>query len=148
MVTVYDVEPLKLIKKLAFVLKQEGLEKPAWVGMVKSGSHVERLPQDKDFWYIRCASILRNAYVNQVVGVGSLRVHYGKRKKRGVKPEKHRKAGGKIIRKALQELEKLGYIQKSKTKAGRELTPKGRKLLDKIAFEIYKEEKEGTKNEQ
>ena len=144
MVTIYDIEPLKLIKRVASILKEEGLKKPPWVDMVKSGAHRERLPQNKDFWYIRCASILRNAYVNPVVGVGSLRVHYGARKKRGVKPEKHKKAGGKIIRKALQELERLGYIQKSKTKSGRELTPKGRKLLDKVAFEIYKEEHGGA----
>ncbi|MCM8830606.1 MAG: 30S ribosomal protein S19e [Candidatus Omnitrophica bacterium] len=141
MVNVYDIEPLKLIKRVAKKLKEDGLEKPDWVGKVKSGAHKERLPQDEDFWYIRCASILRNAYVNPTIGVGRLRVHYGARKKRGVKPERQRKAGGKIIRKAIQELEKLKYLQKVKNGVGREITNKGRKLLDNLAYEIYKEEK-------
>jgi small subunit ribosomal protein S19e len=139
MVSIYDVEPLKLIKKLAAKLKEMGLEKPDWVGKVKSGAHKERLPQDPDFWYIRCASILRNAYVNPTISVGKLRTHYGARKKRGVKPEKHKKAGGKIIRKAIQELEKLKLLQKTKKGVGREITPAGRKLLDNTAYEVYKE---------
>ncbi|MCX8162929.1 MAG: 30S ribosomal protein S19e [Candidatus Micrarchaeota archaeon] len=137
MVSIYDVEPLKLIKRVAEKLEEEKIPKPEWVGKVKSGAHRERLPQDEKFWYIRCASILRNAYVNQVIGVGRLRTHYGARKKRGVKPEKHRKAGGKIIRLAIQTLEKFGYLQKTKKGIGRELTPKGRKLLDNTAYEIY-----------
>ncbi|MFN3910271.1 MAG: 30S ribosomal protein S19e [Candidatus Anstonellaceae archaeon] len=141
MVNVYDVEPLKLIKRIAQKLKEEQIEKPSWVGKVKSGAHRERLPQDEDFWYIRCASILRNAYVNSIIGVGRLRVHYGTRKKRGVKPEKHRKSGGKIIRKAIQELEKHGYLQKTKNGVGRELTKKGRKLLDNTAYEVYLEKR-------
>ncbi|MEM3362392.1 MAG: 30S ribosomal protein S19e [Candidatus Anstonellaceae archaeon] len=145
MVTVYDVEPLKLIKEIAKKLEEEGIEKPDWVGKVKSGAHRQRLPQQPNFWYIRCASILRNAYVNPTIGVGRLRVHYGGRKKRGVKPEKHAKAGGKIIRVAIQTLEKAGYLQKTKSGIGRELTPKGRSLLDNTAYEIYK--KQSEKNE-
>lgn len=141
MVNVYDLEPLKLIKRVAQKLKEQNLPKPEWVGKVKSGAHRERLPMDEDFWYIRCASILRNAYVNTKIGVGRLRVHYGARKKRGVRPEKHKKAGGKIIRKAIQELEKMGYLEKTKTGIGREITKTGKKFLDNVAYELYKEEK-------
>ncbi|VVB99815.1 30S ribosomal protein S19e [uncultured archaeon] len=94
MVTVYDVAPNKLIAKAAEKLKGMNIAPPAWITTVKSGSHRDRVPQQKDFWYIRLASLLRNAYVNGKVGVSSLRAHYGGKKVRGVRPEKKRKAGG------------------------------------------------------
>ncbi len=134
MVTVYDVDPNKLIEKVAEKLKGEKLAKPAFVGLVKSGAHVKRPPEQEDFWYVRCASILRQVYVRSKTGTGSLRKHYGGRKERGVKPEKHAPAGGSTIRKAMQELEKAGLLAKEKT--GRILTAKGRKLLDKAAKEV------------
>jgi small subunit ribosomal protein S19e len=136
MVTVYDTEPNKLIAKAAEKLKAMKMEKPAFVGLVKSGAHVERPPQQEDFWYVRCASILRQVYVNNEVGVTKLRRHYGGRKRRGVKPQRHAPAGGSTIRKALQELEKAGLLKKEKT--GRMLTPNGRKLLDAAAKECVK----------
>lgn len=133
MVTVYDVVPNKLVRKVADKLKAMGIAAPAYVGTVKSGPHRSRLPQQKDFWYIRLASILRNAYVHGTVGVGKLRSHYGGRKARGVKPEEKRKAGGSIIRKGMQALEKAGLL--SKKKKGREISAAGKKLLDAAAKE-------------
>jgi small subunit ribosomal protein S19e len=133
MVTVFDVEPNRLIAKAAEKLKGMKLPKPAFVGMVKTGAHTERPPIQEDFWYIRCASILRQAYVNGTVGINRLRRHYGGRKRRGVKPAKHSAAGGSTIRKAMQELEKAGLLIKQK--AGRAISPKGRKLLDGAAKE-------------
>ncbi|MEM4348499.1 MAG: 30S ribosomal protein S19e [Candidatus Anstonellaceae archaeon] len=134
MVTVYDVTPNKLIAKVAEKLKQMNISAPPWIGMVKSGSHRQRLPQQKDFWYIRLASMLRNAYVHGTVGVSSLRSHYGGRKIRGVKPEKKRKAGGAIIRKGLQALEAAGLMVKKKV--GRQISAAGKKLLDRAAKEV------------
>lgn len=134
MVTVYDVAPGKLVKKAAEKLKAMGLPAPKWIGTVKSGPHRQRLPQQPDFWYLRLASLLRNAYVHGVVGVSSLRAHYGGRKPRGVKPEEKRKSGGSIIRKGLQALEAAGLM--TKKKKGRELSAAGRKLLDSCAKEI------------
>ena len=137
MVTVYDVIPNKLVRKVAEKLKGMGIPSPAWIGTVKSGPHRSRLPQDADFWYVRLASLLRNAYVHGIVGVSSLRSHYGGRKIRGVKPEEKRKAGGSIIRKGLQALEKAGLVQKGqKGRKGREISPAGRKLLDSAAKEV------------
>ena len=133
MVTVYDVVPSRLIKKAAEKLRGMGIPQPAWIGSVKSGAHRSRLPQQKDFWYIRLAALLRNAYVNGNVGVGRLRTHFGGRKIRGVKPEERRKAGGSIIRKGLQALEAAGLIVKKKK--GREISAAGRKLLDAAAKE-------------
>lgn len=134
MVSALDVESNKLIAKTAEKLKTMKLEKPAFVGVVKSGCHTERPPQTEDFWYVRCASILRHAYANPKIGIRTLCRHYGGRKRRGVKPQQHRPAGGSTIRKAMQQLEKAGLLIKEK--AGRKLSPKGRKLLDGVAKEV------------
>ena len=135
MVNAFDVEPSRLIAKVSEKLKGV-VDKPAWVGLVKSGSHAERLPAEEDFWYKRCASLLWQAYSRGVVGVNKLRNHYGGSKNRGVKPSKHRRAGGSLVRKGFMALEKAGFMKKEKT--GRSLTGKGRKLLDNTAHEIEK----------
>ncbi len=134
MVRVYDVDASSLIPKVAGKLKEMGLEKPEFVGFVKSGAHRERPPEDENFWYVRCASLLRQAYVNSNVGVQRMRRHYGGKKDRGVKPEAHAAAGGSTIRKAFQALENAGLMEK--TPKGRRLTPKGMSLLDSAAGEI------------
>ncbi|MBD3210597.1 30S ribosomal protein S19e [Candidatus Micrarchaeota archaeon] len=136
MVTVFDAEPNRLIEETAKKLKDMKLEKPAFVGLVKSGSHTQRPPQHEDFWYVRCASILRHTYVNSGAGVQKLRRHYGGGKRRGVKPKKHAPAGGSAIRKAMQALENAGLL--AKEGKGRAVTAKGRKLLDKAAKESVK----------
>jgi small subunit ribosomal protein S19e len=133
MVTANDVEANRLIGKAAEKLKDMALPAPVFVGLVKTGSHASRPPQSPDFWYFRCASILRQAYMNDKVGVNRLRRHYGGRKRSGVSPEHHRPSGGSTVRKALQALEKAGLLIKQKT--GRTLSPKGRKLLDAAAKE-------------
>jgi len=139
MVTVYDVPPNDLIQRTAEKLKAMGIPKPEFLLYVKSGAHAERRPQQKDFWYLRLASMLRQAYIKGRVGVNSLRTHYGGRKNRGRKKEHHYKAGGARIRRGLQMLEKYELIKKEKV--GRVLTPKGRSLLDNTAYEVFKEKK-------
>jgi small subunit ribosomal protein S19e len=136
MVTARDVDPNLLIAKVAEKLEKE-IPKPEFIDYVKSGAHTERPPEQRNFWWIRCAAILRKAYMQGRVGVSRLRRQFGKRKNRGVKPEKKTPAGGKIIRKALQELEKAGYL-KSIPGKGRVITPKGVSLLDNTAYEIVK----------
>lgn len=133
MVTVFDIEANKLIGNAASKLKEMKIAKPDFVGLVKTGAHAQRPPSSEDFWYVRCASILRQAYVNNVVGVQKLRKHYGGRKRRGVKPQKHAPAGGSTIRKAFQELERAGLLVKDKK--GRMLTAKGRAFMDSVAKE-------------
>lgn len=133
MVTAFDVDANKLIEKSAEKLKEMKIHKPAFVGLVKTGAHAERPPQSEDFWYVRCASILRHFYVSGSIGVQRLRTHYGGKKRRGVKPARHMAAGGSTIRKAIQELEKAGLLTKEKNK--RVLSGKGRKLLDAAAKE-------------
>lgn len=131
MVTALDVEPNALIAHAAKKLKDLGVKKPEFVGMVKSGSHAERLPEQEDFWYVRCASLLRQAYIRGGIGVNRMRRHYGGRKRRGRRPAHHRPSGGSIIRKALQALEKHGLL--AKASHGRKLTPKAVSLLDNAA---------------
>ena len=145
MPTPYDVPPDKLIERLARYLKREveAVRPPEWAIFVKTGSHVQRPPQDPDWWYVRCASLLRKLYIHGPIGVERLRSMYGGRKDRGHKPEHHRKAGGSIIRKALQQLEAAGLVQKVTDAKGhvigRALTPEGRSLLDRIATEVKRE---------
>ncbi len=133
MVSALDVEAGILISKVAEKLKGMKIEKPAFVGMVKTGSHAERPPEQEDFWYMRCASLLRKAYANDVIGTRRLRRQYGGRKSHSIAPEHKRPAGGSTIRKAMQTLEKHGLLEK--TAKGRKLTGKGRKLLDNSAKE-------------
>ena len=135
MVTVYDVPPDRLISEVSKELKAMGIKEPSFIKNVKSGSSRERKPQQEDFWYIRLASLLRRAYTHNIVGVNSLRAHYGSKVKHRRKPPRFRKAGGSIIRKGLMELEKAGLM--IKMKKGRVISPKGRALLDAKAKKVW-----------
>ena len=140
MITSYDVPASKLVEKLANHLKEnvDEITPPPWVSIVKTGVHVQRPPQNPDWWYVRCASLLRKIYVHGPVGVERLRAEYGGRKDYGVRPEHAAKASGAIIRKALQQLEAAGFVETFKTR-GRRVTKKGRKLLEELAEEVEKE---------
>ena len=134
---IFAQNPEKFIPALAEALKQlPEFDAPEWAGFVKSGPSRERLPAMDDFWYTRAASILRQLYIRGVVGVGKLRTKYGSRKDRGGKPDKFKKASGKIIRVILQQAEEAGLVEKlNRLQFGRRLTPKGRELLDSIEVE-------------
>ena len=135
--SIYEVNPEKFNMKLAEELKKlDEFEVPSWVYLVKSSVARVRPPADKDFWYKRAASILRQTYLKGVVGVNRLKTRYGGRKNRGMKPEKFRKGSGKIIRVILQQAEKAGLLEKADgKKKGRQLTKKGLAFLNKIAGE-------------
>jgi len=141
MVSAVQVPADRLIAELARYLKEKvpQVKPPEWAFYAKTGAHKERVPSDPDWWYYRCASILRKLYVRgEPVGIESLRVAYGGRKNYGVAPEHFVKGSGSIIRKALQQLEKAGLVVKVPRK-GRTLSPKGRSLLDKLANKIMRE---------
>ena len=141
MVTMYDVDPQKLIKATAEKLKSfENIKEADWAKFVKTGQSKERPPMEKDWWYVRAAAILRKVAVRGPIGVSKLRILFGSKKNRGFKPEKFFKASGNHIRKILQQLEKEGLVTKKEDSQhkGRIITPKGRSLLDKIAAEIRK----------
>ena len=139
MPTVYNVPANKFIERLAEELKKiPEIKPPEWAKFVKTGVHKERAPEQPDWWYIRCASILRKIYVHGPVGVSRLRVAYGGRQKRGFAPEHFRRGSGSIIRKALQQLEQAGLIEKVE-REGRVVSPKGRSFMDRIAYDVFKE---------
>lgn len=139
MTSVKDVNPHALINMVAKDLKEtKGVKMPEFAAFVKTGSHRERTPDNPDWWFVRMASILRKVYISGSVDVNSLRNYYGGRKNRGVRPEIFRKAGGKIIRVCLQDLEKLGFVKISENKNGRILTSKGQKYLDLMASNLSK----------
>jgi len=138
--TPYDVPSSMLIERLAKYLKDnvDAIKPPEWAPYVKTGAHAERAPQNPDWWYIRCASLLRKVYIKGPIGIEHLRSEYGGRKDRGTRPEHTRKGGGAIIRKALQQLEKAGLIGTIKGK-GRVITSEGRRLLDSLSADIKEE---------
>lgn len=138
MVSVKSVDTQKLLEKLAEKLKKmEEIKIPEWAKFVKTGPHAERPPDNPDWWYVRTAAILRKIYLMGPIGTNKLRSWFGGKQRRGVKPEKHKKAGGKIIRTCLQQLEKAGLIKQIKGK-GRIVTPQGQSFLEKTATEVAK----------
>jgi len=139
MPTIYDVPADLLIQRVAEKLKgMKEIKPPSWAKFVKTGSFKERSPMNDDWWYIRCASILRKIYMNGPVGINRLRNAYGGRKRRGAKPEHFRKGSGSIVRNALKQLESANLLEKVEGK-GRIVSRKGRSFLDKTANEILRE---------
>lgn len=136
MVSVKAAEPNALVEAVAGKLMGiEALKQPEWSLYVKTGTGMERPPEQEDWWYRRGASILRKLYLGQATGVGELRKLYGCRKNRGHKPERKAKASGKVIRVMLQQLEVAGLVKKEK-EGGRSITPEGKRLLGEAANSI------------
>jgi len=138
MASIHDVEAIKVIESAAKEFsKNPDMAKPEWAEFVKSGSHVERPPAQENWWQIRAAALLRTIYKDGPVGVSKLRTKYGGRRNRGLKPHRFQKAGGKIIRTMLQQLEKIGLVQQAKKGSkGRIITPQGQAFLDNISNQI------------
>ncbi len=137
---VYDLPSQEYNLKLAEALKGiPEFEAPEWVQFVKSSPSKERPIDDLDFWHKRAASILRQIYKKDLLGVNRLRTRYGSKKNRGQRPEKFVRAGGKIIRTILQQSDKAGFTEMSKIvkdvrnkKPGRKLTAKGKDFMEAI----------------
>ncbi|HEX5920525.1 MAG TPA: 30S ribosomal protein S19e [Nitrososphaeraceae archaeon] len=138
MVKAYDIPADELIIHLAENLKKDKkIEAPQWSQFVKTGCHAEKIPQNRDWWYIRCASLLRKVYINGPIGISDLRSEYGGKKQVGYNIAHHKKSGGAIVRKALQQLEVAGYI--TKKSKGRTISDEGTKKVDRMATDIYKD---------
>ena len=140
MSSIYEIPAQEYNTKLATKLKEipEFLI-PEWSLYVKSGVSKSRPPMEVDFWHKRAASILRQIYRKNIVGVNRLRTKYGSRKKRGVRPEEFRRGGGKIIRTILQQSDTAEFTEIVKSvrgvrskKPGRQLTQKGKKFMEAI----------------
>ena len=139
MAKVYDVPADELILKLTEILKTEEIPAPNWTMFVKTGAHADKPPQKSDWWYTRCASILRKIYLHGPLSVNDLRTIYGTGKRNMYYGARHHKdASGAIIRNAIHGLEKLGYLEKVEKK-GRVVTRQGMQKLDKLSTEILNE---------
>ncbi|MDN5845036.1 MAG: 30S ribosomal protein S19e [Candidatus Nitrosocosmicus sp.] len=138
MAKVFDVPADDLISKLSDQLKKDKkINPPGWASYVKTGTHAEKIPQNRDWWYTRCASLVRKVYLHGPMGISDLKSYYGGRKRIGYNLDHHKDAGGAIIRNALQQLEASGYVEK-KSK-GRSISSEGMKRVDRLATEIFKE---------
>ncbi|MCD6206852.1 MAG: 30S ribosomal protein S19e [Methanosarcinales archaeon] len=135
MTTAYDVPADKLIMRSAEKLKDNKMiTPPAWAEHVKTGVHKELPPVDCDWWYVRCAAVMRQVYFGGPVGVSRLRSKYGGKERNGTMPPTFAKGSGSTIRKVLQQLEKAGYLKAMK--GGRSITSDGQRFLDNTAYEI------------
>ena len=138
--TIYNLNPQEYNLKLAQALKKiPEFKMPEWAQFVKSSPAKERPIDDPDFWHKRSASILKQIYKKKLLGVNRLRTKYGSKKDRGMKPDKFKKASGKIIRTILQQCDGAGFTEIAKDlkgvkskKPGRQLTQKGKEFMEEI----------------
>ncbi|MEM2869508.1 MAG: 30S ribosomal protein S19e [Thermoplasmata archaeon] len=139
MTTVFDVPADALITRVAEKLKQmPELAPPEWAAYVKTGPHREKPPEQRDWWHIRMAAILRKVYILGPVGSSRLSAKFGGARDRRDAPNISVKGSGSISRKGLQQLERAGLVTTTKGR-GRVVTPKGRRLLDNTAHEVAQE---------
>lgn len=135
MTTVYDVPAEMLINNVAQKLKNDQkTNPPEWASFAKTGANKELSPDNPDWWFVRCASILRRIDIDGPVGVSRLRSFYGGRHRNGVRPVHFSKGSGSVAREALQQLEKAGFVKTQKI--GRILSPQGQSFLDNAANEV------------
>ena len=147
MSTAWNVPADLLVSKLAGYLKSNRLVTPPdWAHYVKTAVHKTRIPSDPDWWYTRCASILRKLYVHGPMGVSRATSQYGGRRRKGLMPPHRHKGRGSITRKALQKLEAAQLVVKQ-DKKGRALSPKGRSLLDATAKAVEREARKASGEE-
>ena len=132
MVSARSADQQKLVTVMSGGLK-DSVQMPEWAKFVKTGMSRERQPEEPDWFYMRSASILRKIYNDGPVGVEKLRSYYGGLHRRGHKPARFAKGGGKIIRTILQQLEVAGYVVKAEKNRGRIVTSKGQKFVDNAA---------------
>ena len=140
MITVYDVPSAALIEKVAKYLEDniDEVNPPTWAVYVKTGVQIQRPPDQHEWWYTRCASLLRKVYCRGPIGVSRIRKEYGGRTGKGSVGKHKAPGGGAIIRNAFQQLERAGLIGTIESK-GRILTSKGTSLLDRLAYEVKNE---------
>lgn len=135
--SVKDVDQHEMVRQIAHFLKKSGKVKvPEWSDFVKMGYYKELAPINVDWYYVRTASIARRLYIRSPTGVGALRRVYGGSNRRGVAPNRFAKASGSVIRKALQTLEAVKWVEKHPDGTGRIISRQGRKDMDRIAAQI------------
>lgn len=137
--SIFVVEPGILIRTVAEKLKEyPEINPPQGSEFWKTAFFKELAPLDSEnFWYIRCASLLRKLNKLGPIGVNRLRKFYGGRNRRGPGLNHSAKGSGKIVRAALQQLEDAKLITKTEKK-GRKLSSEGKSLLERTAYSILR----------
>ncbi|MFX0138627.1 MAG: 30S ribosomal protein S19e [Candidatus Hodarchaeota archaeon] len=137
--SIYAVQPEKLVEIIAEKLKDyPEISAPEGSEFWKTAFFKELAPVDSEnFWYIRCASILRKVKKFGPIGVNKLRKFYGGRNRKGSGLNHSAKGSGKIIRVALQQLENAKLIEK-KEKEGRIVSAEGTSLLERTSYSILR----------
>jgi small subunit ribosomal protein S19e len=137
--SIFVVSPEKLIEIIAEKLKEyPEISPPEGSEFWKTAFFKELAPADSEnFWYIRCASLLRKVKKYGPIGVNKLRKFYGGRNRKGQGLHHSARGSGKIIRVALQQLEKANLIE-IKDKNGRVLSSEGTSLLERTAYGIVR----------
>ena len=139
---VRDVPARAFIRALAEHLKQDKIQAPEYVDLIKTGTFKELNPSDPDWYYTRAASLARKVYLQPGKGVGYFKKKYGGSVRRGHAPEHHRDAAGGVIRHILLNLEGADMVCKkdAEDKKGRFITPRGQAVLDLIAKQVAENE--------
>ena len=134
--TVHDVPANKWVKAMAQQFKREGkLMVPTCTEHLKTSHGRERAPQNNDWYYVRCAAVLRHVYLRPGNGYGGLAKAFANKKNKGTLPEATVKAATGPLHWACKSLEGLKLIAKGKAH-GRVLTREGRKRADTVAFNV------------
>ncbi|HEA70758.1 hypothetical protein LCGC14_0474750 [marine sediment metagenome] len=137
--SIYVIQPEKLIEVIAEKLKEfPEISPPLGSEFWKTAFFKELAPADtENFWYIRCASLLRKVKKFGPIGVSRLRKVYGGKNRKGSGLHHSAKGSGKIIRVGLQQLEKANLIVMNEKK-GRIASPEGTSLLERTAYNILR----------
>ncbi len=138
--SIFLVNAQLLIEALAEKLKEyPEISPPEGSEFWKTAFFKELAPQDSEnFWYLRCASILRKVKKYGPIGVNKLRKFYGGRNRKGAGLNHSAKGSGKIIRVALQQLENAKLLEKVE-KEGRVASKEGISLLERTAYTISRQ---------
>ena len=137
--SIYVVTPEKLIEIIAEKLKEyPEISPPKGSELWKTAFFKELAPSDSEnFWYIRCASLLRKVKKYGPIGVNKLRKFYGGKNRKGKGLHHSARGSGKIIRVALQQLETAKLIELNDRK-GRVLSSEGTSLLERTSYGILR----------
>jgi small subunit ribosomal protein S19e len=145
--TVKDVDQDKVVVAVALFLKKSGkLKVPDNMDIVKTSKSKELGPYNPDWFYVRCAAILRRMYHRGPIGVGCVKKIFGANKRNGGKPSHFCRADGAISRRAVQALENIKLIEKH-AEGGRKLSAQGQRDLDRIASQIVLTSRAAAKKE-
>ena len=153
LITVKDVPAHDFILAYADHLKKtQKIESIKNAHFIKTSHASHNSPYSEDWFFVRAAALARKLYIRPELGVETLKHLFGRRKNNGNAPYTHAVASGKVIRFALQQLEKSNIVMRLNDKRNkglkaipaieskklpRVLTPEGQKELNEIAKQVF-----------